>query len=92
MGAFTGKWRNQVLGLTCETRIRSGWFDDRRFFAGIGMVDIEPGTIVNSSFAFEIHLRYLISERTALSITHYSNAGIHDPNRGYNFLGLEFIL
>ncbi len=92
LGGWSGRSRNQVAGLNCEKRIRLGWRHERRFFAGVGMVDIEPGTIVNSSWAFEIHLRYMVSDRTALSITHYSNAGTHDPNRGFNFLSVEVIL
>lgn len=92
LGGWTGDWRNQVVGLTCSRRIDAGWFRDRLLFAGVGMVDIEPSTIVNSSWAFEVHLRYQVSPRTALSFTHYSNAGTHDPNRGYNFFSVEFLL
>lgn len=92
LGAWSGEFRNQVVGLNCQKRIRLGWFSDRRFYAGLGFVDISPGLIVNSSWAFEIHLRYELNDVVSLALTHYSNAGVHDPNRGYNFLSVEFTL
>ncbi|GJL81188.1 MAG: hypothetical protein DHS20C01_08220 [marine bacterium B5-7] len=90
IGGWTGEFRNQVVGLNCIKRIKIGWFKKREFYTGIGLVDISESNIVNSSFAFELHLRYVINKIISLAVTHYSNAGTHHPNRGFNFISVEF--
>jgi hypothetical protein len=92
IGGWSGRWHNRVAGLTCAKRVLPGMLGKHHVTASLGGVAIRRSRIVNSSWAYEFHLRYLLSPRTAISYTHYSNAGTREPNRGFNFLSLEFQL
>ncbi|KAA3632279.1 MAG: hypothetical protein DWQ08_03735 [Proteobacteria bacterium] len=90
-GSWYGDYENDVAGVTCEKRFRTADSEFHRLSVGIGLVDLTPSQIVNSDWALELHLRYFATPHIALAMTHFSNAGSADPNRGYNFLGIEVI-
>jgi hypothetical protein len=91
LGTWDGEFKNDVAGLSCEKRFWSEEFQRHSLSIGAGVVDIDRSELVNTDWALELHIRLFVSKHFALAVTHLSNAGAEQPNKGFNFVSLEIV-